>query len=115
MHHERTKNESLIVRGTDPLQLETPVERLDSQLTPNDIFFIRNHLGEPEIDARDFQLEFSGSEIGECRSFTLEELQQFEVVTIPATLQCSGNGRAFYKPQAAGAEWRRDHRADLRR
>ena len=32
----------------------------DNFVTPNDIFFIRNHLPVPEIDANTYELEISG-------------------------------------------------------
>jgi DMSO/TMAO reductase YedYZ molybdopterin-dependent catalytic subunit len=41
------------------------------------------------------------------RAFTLQELRQFEPVTITAVVQCSGNGRAFYRPKVPGVQWER--------
>jgi DMSO/TMAO reductase YedYZ molybdopterin-dependent catalytic subunit len=37
----------------------------------------------------------------------LQELAQFEEITITAVVQCSGNGRAFYRPRAPGVQWER--------
>jgi DMSO/TMAO reductase YedYZ molybdopterin-dependent catalytic subunit len=37
----------------------------------------------------------------------MKSLRQLEPVTITAVLQCSGNGRAYHRPQVPGVQWER--------
>ena len=103
MAHDRS---SLIVRLSRPQDLETPVEYLDSSITPNSVFFVRSHFGPPAIIEEQWKLEIGGL-VDSSRSLTLEDLRKFEIVDLPATLQCSGNGRAFFHPSVPGVQWQR--------
>jgi DMSO/TMAO reductase YedYZ molybdopterin-dependent catalytic subunit len=38
---------------------------------------------------------------------TLAELERLPQVTIPATLECAGNGRGFFRPAVPGIQWTR--------
>jgi hypothetical protein len=38
---------------------------------------------------------------------TLKDLAKFDRVSLTAVMQCSGNGRAFHRPRAAGVQWER--------
>ena len=98
--------EWLLVRSPRPQDFETPVEYLDSYLTPNEVFFVRSHFGPPVIDPKQWRLEFTG-QVKTPRTMTMDDLKKFEIVTIPATLQCAGNGRGFFKPAVPGAQWMR--------
>ena len=96
----------LIVRSTRPENLETPTDLLDADFTPNDVFFVRSHFGPPIVDPRTFRLDVSGL-CDRPLSLSLDELRKFPEVTVPAVLQCSGNGRALFRPRIAGAQWER--------
>ena len=53
--------DDMIVRSTRPLDLETPVEFLDTWLTPVPRFFVRNHMHEPSgLNAGDWRLTVGG-------------------------------------------------------
>ena len=95
---------TLLERLPRPEELETPLEYLESFKTPNEVFFVRSHFGPPEIDPNSWRLEFEGM-VERARTFSLEELRRFPVVTIPAVLQCAGNGRSFYTPKVPGVQW----------
>lgn len=101
--HDRN---SLIVRLSRPQDLETPVEYLDSSITPNSVFFVRSHFGPPAIIKEQWRLDLGGL-VDSPRSLTLADLRKFEIVDLPATLQCSGNGRAFFHPSVPGVQWQR--------
>jgi DMSO/TMAO reductase YedYZ molybdopterin-dependent catalytic subunit len=94
----------VIVRSPRPQDFETPLEYLDSYLTPNDVFFVRSHFGPPVIDPKQWRLEFDGL-LRTPQVMTLGDLRKFAIVSLPATLQCAGNGRAWYKPPVPGAQW----------
>jgi sulfite oxidase len=96
----------LIVRSARPLDAETPVAALRSETTPNDLFFVRSHFGAPAVGLHPWSIEVGGGE--RSRTFTLEELRdEFPTVRRMAVLQCSGNGRAFFRPRVPGVAWER--------
>jgi DMSO/TMAO reductase YedYZ molybdopterin-dependent catalytic subunit len=99
----------LTVRVTRPFDAETPVRDFTSFLTPNHRFFVRSHFGPPSPDAiseAQWRLCISGLVI-RPRRLTLKELRQMAPVTVTAVVQCSGNGRAFYRPRVPGVQWER--------
>jgi len=100
------KSAHLVHLPDHPVQLETAGERLGDWITPNEDFFVRNHLAQPTIDPGSWRLEFRGL-LKKSATIALAELRRFENVTLPATLQCAGNGRAFFDPPIEGTPWRR--------
>jgi sulfite oxidase len=98
------RERDLIVRSTRPLDAETPVEVFTRFLTPNQEFFVRSHFGPPAVGLSPWKLEIEGL-VEKPLSFSLEDLGGLEQVTLPAVLQCSGNGRAFFSPTIPGVGW----------
>ena len=99
----------LITRVARPLDAETPVEVFASYLTPNERFFVRSHFGPPasgQIDEGVWRLKVGGL-VERPLTLRMQDLRQFEEVTITAVVQCSGNGRAFHRPRAPGVQWER--------
>ena len=99
--------ERLIVRSMRPEDLETPVELLNSFITPNDLFYVRSHMYAPVVDATDlatWRLRVDG-EVQTPLSLTLDELKRLPKATVTVTLECAGNGRAFFEPPVAGIQW----------
>ena len=94
----------LIVRTLRPLNLESPVSALDSWLTPNEQFFIRSHFAAPAVDLHPWDLEISGL-VDRPARLSLAGLQNRAQVTLPAVLQCSGNGRSLFRPGMPGVGW----------
>ncbi|MEJ7637052.1 MAG: molybdopterin-dependent oxidoreductase [Singulisphaera sp.] len=97
---------TLIVRSSQPLDLETPVEVFDEFLTPNDLFFVRSHFGAPAVALGPWRLEIRGL-VGRPLTLGLDDLAAMEQVAAPAVLQCSGNGRAYFTPTIPGVGWDR--------
>jgi len=85
---------ALQVRSKQPMNAETPLEFLsDSLITPNELFYIRNHLPVPEVDLKNYKLQIGGEGLREL-TFTLEDLKtKFKKHSITAVLQCTGNRR----------------------
>ncbi len=96
--------ERLIVRSLRPEDLETPVALLNTWITPNDLFYVRNHLYRPQINLKDWTLKVDG-EVARPLMLTLDELQRMPRATVTVTLECAGNGRAFFDPPVAGIQW----------
>ena len=97
---------ALIVRNSRPLDLETPVTFLDRVYTPNDAFFVRSHFDVPAVPAGPWTIRVGGT-VESPRSLTLKDLEALPRVELPAVLQCSGNGRAFFRPRMPGVAWER--------
>ena len=99
----------LTIRVVRPFDAETPAGEFVSWLTPNERFFVRSHFGPPPVEAVDgdsWRLTVKGL-VKDALSLSLKDLRQFEEVTLAAVLQCSGNGRSHYRPQAPGVQWDR--------
>jgi DMSO/TMAO reductase YedYZ molybdopterin-dependent catalytic subunit len=103
---ERTRHSSpgLIIRQMEPRNLETPSERLDTYLTPNELFYIRSHFPTPNLDAASYRLRIGGV-VGHPLSLSYDELRNMPSETRTATLECAGNSRVFLVPQVPGAQW----------
>ena len=104
---DRAAQAGLIVRSSMPLDAETPVEAFDRFLTPNEVFFVRSHFGAPAVDLAPWRFAVDGL-VERPVDLGVDDLKaRYEQVTLPAVLQCSGNGRAYYRPNIPGVGWDR--------
>lgn len=93
-----------------PCNAETPADELaDSFFTPNDTFYVRNHMWVPVIDnAPDYEISVELPD-GEVKKYTIAELQtRFKQHAVTAVLQCSGNRRRDMTEHAKktnGLQW----------
>ena len=97
----------LILLTDRPPQLETPLQYFETDLTPNDAFFVRWHLsGIPTtVDPQSFRLEVAGH-VSKPTSFSLSDLRsKFEPVSLVAFAQCAGNFRSLFEPRVPGGQW----------
>jgi sulfite oxidase len=95
----------MIVRSFRFLDLESPVEYFNSWLTPIPRFFVRNHMDEPsQIDPGDWHLTVGG-EVEKTITLTLADISKLPLHTVVNTLECAGNGRGLFRPQAPGVQW----------
>ena len=97
----------LLTYSDRPPLLETPREVFSKAITPNDEFFVRWHLPEipTYIDTETYTLNINGL-VNQEISLTLKDLKEnFEQVEVTAVLQCGGNSRSAFKPQAGGIQW----------
>ena len=101
------KDKALSVLGDRPLVAETPEALLDDETTPIAKFFIRNNGQMPEApaDSERWTLVVDG-EVERTLELTLAELKRrFPPKTYRMVLECGGNGRSFFQPQARGNPW----------
>ncbi len=96
----------LLVHNDFPEDAETPLAHFRIWLTPNDVFFLRQHLPRPEVDTSAWRLQVTGKVTRELR-LSLDELRKLPRHTVPATLECTGNGRGFFRPRVSGIQWGR--------
>jgi DMSO/TMAO reductase YedYZ molybdopterin-dependent catalytic subunit len=94
----------LIIRQKEPTNLETPLDQVDSYLTPAELFYIRSHFTAPRLDIATYELRIDGA-VGNPLSLTYQQLRDMPSETRVATLECAGNSRVFLIPQVAGAQW----------
>lgn len=90
------RHPALKVNSNKPFNAETPEALLcDNFITPNELFFVRNHLPVPKVDKKNYKLEIMGEGLKKSMSFGIDELsKKFKVITITAALQCAGNRRS---------------------
>jgi sulfite oxidase len=96
--------EKLILRTPRPINLETPLRELTADVTPTDLFFVRNNYDGPVLDPAAYALTVDG-EVENPLTLRLDDLRRLPSVTQTITLECAGNGRSFHKPPAAGIQW----------
>lgn len=98
----------LILLGERPLVAETPETLLDDAVTPAERMFIRNNGQIPEAfigDPRTWRLVLDGA-VGTPLELTLGELEaRFPIVTLQLQMECGGNGRGAFVPEARGNQW----------
>jgi DMSO/TMAO reductase YedYZ molybdopterin-dependent catalytic subunit len=104
LHGDEKPPVALIPRERDPENLEFPFASLDSFLTPNKLFYVRNHFAAPRVDAGEWRLRIEGA-VKKPFTLSLGEIGQMPARTLPVTLECVGNGRAFLEPKAKGVPW----------
>jgi DMSO/TMAO reductase YedYZ molybdopterin-dependent catalytic subunit len=103
------KDAGLKPLGDKPLVGETPEHLLDDDTTPTAKFFVRNNgqTPEPFTEGDGWKLAIDG-EVNTPLELTLGDLKTRFAArsrTIRAVLECGGNGRAFFTPQARGNQW----------
>jgi len=99
--------EPMILLSDRPLVAEAPETLLDDAVTPNSRIFIRNNGQTPEPaanpDAWRFKVE---GEVNTPLELSVGELRtRFPAVTLQLQMECGGNGRSFFVPEARGNQW----------
>jgi hypothetical protein len=101
---DQSSSAGLIIRQKEPANLETPLDQIDSYLTPNEFFYIRSHFLTPKLEIASYQLAVDGA-VRHPLSLSYKQLRDMPSETRIATLECAGNGRVFLVPQVPGAQW----------
>lgn len=101
------KSDQLVVLNDRPINAETPAHLLDDELTPNDLFFVRNNGIPPKkVDVSSWTLTFDGESVVKKKTYSLSDLKtKFKQYTYSLTLECGGNGRSEFNPPAKGNQW----------
>ncbi|MER6912004.1 sulfite oxidase [Streptomyces sp. NPDC000594] len=97
------------VRGTNA-ETRFPMLRHTGPLTPNPLFFVRNHTRTPVLDENGWRLTVWGSGLrGGPVHFGYGELRSMPSVTRTVVLECAGNGRSLFTSQqgqtVSGTSW----------
>lgn len=93
--NEPRRHPSLKPSSIKPFNAEPPVSLLgESFITPNDLFYVRNHLPVPEVDEKTYELEISGLGVNNITLKLNDIKYKFPKYTIIAAIQCAGNRRS---------------------
>src|SRR5262249_21992045 len=87
-----------------PENSETPLEGARSWVTPNRLFFVRNHFDVPDLDTTRWRLWVEGC-VAHPGEWTWDDLQALPECSVFATIECAGNGRSFLQPRTHGVPW----------
>lgn len=90
------RHPALIVNQQRPFNAETPpVLIMDHFLTPNDLFFVRNHMPVPKIDVKAHKLTIEGLGINRPLKLSVDQLKKnYRPASVTSVVQCAGNRRA---------------------
>jgi sulfite oxidase len=97
----------LAVLGDKPLVAETQAHLMDDAVTPTDKLFVRNNGLVPDVtgDPKAWKIKIDG-EVNKPLEISLGELMsKYENVSLKLVLECGGNGRSFFAPEARGNQW----------
>lgn len=87
---------------------------LDGLLTPAGTHYVRNHYPTPETDAEGWTISLTGLVDGSDGTgpdaggpaVGMDELrEEYPAESVVHTMECAGNGRAFFEPDAEGHQW----------
>jgi DMSO/TMAO reductase YedYZ molybdopterin-dependent catalytic subunit len=92
-----------IVTAT-PENSETPLHDMRSWVTPNRLFFVRNHFAVPTVEPSAWRLRVEGR-VERPAEWTWDDLTALPERSVFATVECAGNGRSFLHQRAAGVQW----------
>jgi DMSO/TMAO reductase YedYZ molybdopterin-dependent catalytic subunit len=106
---DRERGEEVWVEGRKvvtafPENSETPLESIQGWVTPNRLFFVRNHFDVPRVDVNAWRLSVGGL-VREPAEWTWEELAALPQRSVFATVECAGNGRSFLQARQPGVQW----------
>jgi DMSO/TMAO reductase YedYZ molybdopterin-dependent catalytic subunit len=87
-----------------PENSETPLEGVRGWVTPNRLFFVRNHFEVPTLDLSRWRLWVEGC-VQHPTEWTWDELAALPQRTVFVTVECAGNGRSFLRERAHGVQW----------
>jgi DMSO/TMAO reductase YedYZ molybdopterin-dependent catalytic subunit len=87
-----------------PENSETPLDSLHGWVTPNRLFFVRNHFTVPPVETAGWKLAIEGR-VDRPMRLSLDELQRMPHRSVFATVECAGNGRSFLSERQPGVQW----------
>ena len=99
-----SKRAGLEVVSPDPYNAGTPFSALASDLTAENLVYVRNHFPAPQIDPEEWRLKIGDSK-DSSHSLSLSEIKNRPHKTLKMTLECAGNGRTSMMPLPGGTPW----------
>ena len=86
---------ALIINSSKPFNAEPPrALAVDTFITPNQLFYVRNHLPVPLVDAKKHKLEIAGKGLKSIKLNVDELKKKYKKRTVTSALMCAGNRRS---------------------
>jgi DMSO/TMAO reductase YedYZ molybdopterin-dependent catalytic subunit len=101
-----TDAHGMMVYSEEYITREMPMSFFDRWITPTEHFFVRNNEHIPQVDVAEWKLSITG-EVARPLTLTMADLLKMEAHSVTNTLECAGNGRAFFQPRIGGVPWTR--------
>src|SRR5204862_2631300 len=73
-------------------------------VTPNRLFFVRNHFPAPQLERAGWRLRVGGL-VERPLELSFDDLQTMPQRSVFATVECAGNGRSFLQERQPGVQW----------
>ena len=102
---DQPNENSLVTIESEPLIGETPSHTLQSWLTPNSRFYVRNHFSTPTFDSSHWSLSVEGC-VDQPLELDYSGITQLHKHTLAVTMECAGNNRSDLEPQVPGNPFR---------
>jgi DMSO/TMAO reductase YedYZ molybdopterin-dependent catalytic subunit len=94
---------STLRAGANPSR-NLDIRKIDGPLTPNDQFFVTQHLGHPAVDAATYKLKISGL-VDRPKAIALDQLKSLGATEVVAGFECSGNSPRGIEGLVSNAKW----------
>jgi DMSO/TMAO reductase YedYZ molybdopterin-dependent catalytic subunit len=95
----------LIIVNHEPFNAECPLSEQAAPITPNHLFYVRNHFPIPACGVSDWRLTIAG-EVEQPYELNYEQFVALPSRSLTVTMECAGNGRALLRPETPGDQWR---------
>ena len=96
---------TLLTIDSYPFVGETPLTAIQSWLTPNSLYYARNHFATPSIDMSQWTLLIDG-QVTLPMELSYSDIRELPSKTLPVTMECAGNSRVELSPPVPGNKFR---------
>ena len=104
---EPIRDNNLLFHSVKPCNAETTVSQItDNWLTPNHLWYVRNHSPVPKVDIEHYTLEIQNS--NQSYKLCYDDLLTLPKTEVTSTIQCGGNRRSEYNTngeKTSGTPW----------
>ena len=104
--NDPNRDTDLKFHSVSPCNAETPKDSImDNWITPNELWYIRNHHPVPIINPKDFKLNISTKD--STLNLSLDDLKKLKSKKVITTIQCGGNRRGGLNDieKTSGTPW----------
>ena len=95
------ERDGLVPIDESPFIGETPIVSLQTWLTPNPNFYVRNHFSTPTDIPSSWNLVVDGH-VEQTLDLSLGDFRCLPKQTLPITMECAGNNRSDLQPKVPG-------------
>jgi DMSO/TMAO reductase YedYZ molybdopterin-dependent catalytic subunit len=105
MERDIDRNIDLVPLSFFPSEnLEFPMISNAPTITPNKLFYVRNHFDYPKVDLDSWTLTIEGM-VNQPIELSYSDLKNMTKYEVPATLECAGDKRSLFKKKAQGNQF----------